>query len=376
LPRLAAIMISGMCASVQAELDGFFGRLQSRPGRLREVSAQAFSKARQGFSAQLFELAGEHLLQRARPLIEAARWNGRRVVAADASRLRVSTRKTAALAADHYAFALFLPGTELTLHASLHPADGSERQMLFEALGVLDPAHDLLVLDRGYIGNTMAATLAQRGLAFCLRVDASKWRCVADFLRSNEAERVVTLSAPTARDADTYERVRSATTVRLIRDVTPNGQLRVLMTNLLDARIYPATQFGALYHQRWRVEENFKRIKHRLCLEATTGLNYLALQQDFAAKILADNLSALLTGCSEFQEVVRTGSRPNRTYAFGALKLVLAGCLLGIESAWAGLPDTLAAIADSRCRIQPGRSYPRPPRAKPHLHMSYKGALS
>ena len=48
-------MISGMCASVQAELDAFFGRLHAVPGRIREVSAQAFSKARQGFSGRLFE---------------------------------------------------------------------------------------------------------------------------------------------------------------------------------------------------------------------------------------------------------------------------------------------------------------------------------
>lgn len=80
----------------------------------------------------------------------------------------------------------------------------------------------------------------------------------------------------------------------------------------------------------------------------TTGLTDLARQprpqQDFAAKILADNLSALLSG-SGTTEVSRTGSRPNRTDAFGALKPVLAGRLLGIAHAWASLPDTLAAIA-------------------------------
>jgi hypothetical protein len=139
------------------------------------------------------------------------------------------------------------------------------------------------------------------------------------------------------------------------------------MTNLLDAtQFIRPTQFGALYHQRWRVEEAFKRIKHRLRLEATTGLNYLALQQDFAAKILADNLSALLSGsCSELHDAVRTGSRPNRTYAFGALKPVLAGCLLGIESGMGRhCPTPWPPWADSRCRIQPGRSYPRPPRSQ------------
>lgn len=374
LPRMAAMMISGMCASVQAELDGFFGRLQGQPVRMREVSAQAFSKARKGFSASLFELAAKHLLHLVRAHIDAAAWNGRRVVAADASRLRVSTRSNASLTADHYAFALFLPGCELTLHASLHPADGSERQMLFEALDELDPARDLLVLDRGYVGNTMAATLAQHGIPFCMRVDASGWRCVADFLKSQDSERVVKLSAPSARDASTYELARTATTVRLIRDVTPTGRIRVLMTSLLDSQAYPAGHFGALYHQRWRIEEAFKRIKHRLRLEAPSGLTYQALKQDFAAKVLADNLSTLLASAAD--DPLASDSRPNRTYAFGALKPILAGCLLAIEHACAALPNALAAIARNRCRIQPDRSYPRPPRIKPHQHLAYKGALS
>jgi hypothetical protein len=183
-----------------------------------------------GFSAELFRLAGRHLLALAQPRIDAARWNGLRVVAADASRLRVSTRANAKLSADHYAFALFLPGAELTLHASLHPADGSERQMLFEALDELDAGRDLLVLDRGYVGNTMVASLAQRGLGFCLRADTRGWRCVADFLRSGAPEQVVTLAAPRAAEASIYEIQAIPTTVRLIRDVS-SGNIRVLISN-------------------------------------------------------------------------------------------------------------------------------------------------
>lgn len=284
LPRMAAMMISGMCASVQSELDAFFGHLRGHAVRTREVSARAFSKARQGFSARLFHLASRRLLELASPIIDAARWNGLRVVAADASRLRVSTRSNASLPADHYAFALFLPGAELTLHASLHPADGSERQMLFEALDELDAGSDLLVLDRGYVGNTMVATLAQRGLAFCLRADARGWRCVEEFLRSDEEERIVTLGAPSGADGATDDLQVRPAQVRLIRDVTPGGRIRVLMTNLLDTCRYPADQFGALYHQRWRVEEAFKRIKHRLRLEAPTGLSYLGLPAGFRSQ--------------------------------------------------------------------------------------------
>ena len=78
------MMMSGMCASVQAELDTLFGQLKGMAVRSQEVSAQAFSKARKGFSADVFRLAGRLLLALAQPRIDAARWNGLRVVAADA----------------------------------------------------------------------------------------------------------------------------------------------------------------------------------------------------------------------------------------------------------------------------------------------------
>jgi hypothetical protein len=369
---MAALMMSGMCASVQTELDTLFGALGERGTRARAVSAQAFSKARRGLSADLFELARAHLIALAQPHIDSMRWNGLRLVAADGSRLRVGTRRGHELRADHYAFALFLPGAELTLHAVLHPADGAERQMLFEALDVLQPRTDLLLLDRGYIGNTMVATLVQREIAFCMRVDARNWKCVADFSRSGKAECIVTLNAPGEQDAHDYELARTPSTVRLIRDVTPSGRVRVLMTSLLDGRRYPAASFGALYHQRWRVEEAFKRLKHRLRLEAVTGLDYLALQQDFGAKILADNLCTLLSKLDDPHED-ECDSHPNRVYALGALKPILGACLLRIRRCLDELATVLDLIQRTRCRIQPGRSYSRPPRkAKPHFYLAYK----
>ena len=376
LPRIAAMMIGGMRASVQAELDGLFAQIHGSAVRVRAVSEQAFSKARQGFSARLFDQVNTHLLRLAAPLIDAHRWHGLRVVAADASRIRVSTRANASLQADHWAFALFLPGAELTLHARLHSADGGERQMLFEALDELAPDRDLLVLDRGYPGNWMAAALAQRGLDFCMRVDATGWNVVKDFLRSGQTEAHITLKRPTPRDAVDYELQRTPTHVRLIRDVTPAGSVRILMTSLLDTERYPAAAFGALYHRRWRVEEAFKRIKHRLRLEAVSGLNYLALQQDFAAKVVADNLHILLTAANDPEVALQAepDSRPNRAFALGTLKPFLAGCLLAVRQCVRALAQALDVIVATRCRVQPNRSYPRHHRSKPHAHRAYRGA--
>lgn len=368
------MMLSSMCSSVQAELDSLFAQIEQAPTRVRQVSAQAFSQARRGFSWTLFAQANEHLLTLARPLIDAHRWNGLRVLAGDGSRLQVSTRVGADLQADHYAFALYLPGAELTLHASLHAADGSERQMLFEALDVVQPQTDLLVLDRGYPGNALAAALTQTKRHFCWRVDATGWTCVRQFLHGHQAEAIVTLAPPSAADAATYALARTPTRVRLIRDVTPTGSVRVLMTSLLDAKRYPAADFGALYHRRWRVEEAFKRLKHRLRLEAPTGLTHLAFQQDFAAKILADNLHTVLTAVPATEQNDEPVHRPHRTYAIGTLKPILAGCLLQLAHCLDALPAALAVIARTRCRVQPNRAYPRPARQKTHLHLAYKVA--
>ncbi|TAM00434.1 MAG: hypothetical protein EPN71_06680 [Rhodanobacter sp.] len=150
--------------------------------------------------------------------------------------------------------------------------------------------------------------------------------------------------------------------------------MRILMTPLLDETHYPAADFGALSHRRWRVEEAFKRIKHRLRLEAATGLTHLAFQQDFAAKVLADNLHALLTATLPADDTppAQAASRPNRTYAIGALRPILVGCRLRASACLDALTSVLNVIARTRCRIQSGRSYPRFPRIKPHTYFAYK----
>jgi hypothetical protein len=373
-PRVLAMMIAGLCTSLQAALDDMFGQINEEGVRIRACSDRAFAKARRGLSAQAFVSLNSTLLQIAAPLIDAHRWYGLRVVAADGSRLRVSTRRGADLGADHYAFALYLPGAEVTLHAALDHADACERQMLFDALDATHP-EDLLVLDRGLIGNTMAAAIVQQQRQFCMRVDATGYACVKNFLSSGKAQAIVVLDAPRHQDCVDYALDSRPTTVRLIRDVTPGGTVRVLMTSLIDCERFPVEAFGALYHRRWRIEEAFKRIKHRLRLEAVSGLTYLAFQQDFSAKIIADNLHTLLASANEplsYHEQVPSQSRPNRTAAFGALRPILIGCLLRVDSCLTKLHKVIDLITSTRCRIQQGRSYPRKQRAKPHLYSSYK----
>ena len=262
------------------------------------------------------------------------RWYGLRLVAADASTVRFGLRashvKRAALA-DQILFGLFLPGCELMLATSLHSVHENERQMLFEHLDRLSST-DLLLLDRGYPGRWLVAVLNGRAIPFCMRVEKSGnsgFTCVRDFLHRGLSEQVVTLRAADRRDVLDFQCPSEPQIVRLVRHIAPNGHVRVLMTNLFDVTRFPACSLSDLYHQRWRIEEAFKRLKHRLNLEHVSGLSQQAVVQDVAAKVLCDNLQALTTLSAHENADLPESVRINRAYVHTVLKPLLPALLLG-----------------------------------------------
>ena len=222
-----------------------------------------------------------------------------------------------------------------------------------------------------------------------MRIDGIGGKSVTAFLRSGAPEAIVALPPPNRPDAADYELERAPVTVRLIRVVTREGRVRVLATSLLDGSKWPAVEFGALYHQRWRVEEAFRRIKHRIDLESVSGLSWLAHQQDLAAKILNDNLNSLL--CLEALDerdghisedaptVLRSpGSallKINRTRAFAHTRQ----CLLRWLSTGMPPPDDLARllrhIAEDVIQFVPSRTRHRPPQPKPHKAFAAKAVM-
>jgi hypothetical protein len=269
-------------------------------------------------------------------------------------------------------FAMLLPGAELMLHCAVHSALESERAMLVEALDKLRPG-DLLVLDRGYPAAWLVALLLDRGIHFCIRCDGGGWSEVRRFVRSGATDAVVTLNAPSADDDQTWGCGRDAPRVRLVRQVSPAGAIRVLMTDL-DQHAHPCDAFADLYHQRWRIEEAFKRLKERMALEAVSGLSQQAVIIDVAAKVLADNLAALLCAASAQEHDLPNRSRKcNRSYAAGLLQCAFPRLILLIGNWLQHLHDVLDQLAANTQRFVPGRSRPRPAnRFKPHPSMAYK----
>ncbi|MBB6582008.1 IS4 family transposase [Ralstonia solanacearum] len=378
-------------AAVQTELDRFFGVLRNQADLVRSVSAQALSKARQNLPLVVFTDLTQHLLGLVQRHIDIPLWHGLRVVAADGSDLRLTSRDaTRRVIQCAKVFALYLPGRlEMMLRASLYDTNTGERQMLFEHLDLLGKG-DLLVLDRGYPASWLVAALQMRSIGFCMRIDNAGGNAVRSFVRSGACDAIVTLPAPNRADATDYEVQRAPVTVRLIRCTTPQGLVRVLATNLLDANTWPADDFSALYHQRWRIEEAFKRIKHRLDIEAVTGLSWHTHEQDLAAKVLADNLAALLCldalGEREGHidaaapHVLRTSTgtlhKLNRTRACAAIRQSLPRWLCSdVLPSIDDLTRLLHQLATNVIRFVPGRNRPRPPQPKPHKPFAAKHVM-
>lgn len=143
------------------------------------------------------------------------------------------------------------------------------------------------------------------------------------------------------------------------------------MTNLFDTKLFPADCFGELYHNRWGIEEAFKRLKHRLNLE----LSQQAVLQDVAAKIVCDNLQALVSITAHADADSPENKRINHAYAHTALKPLMPILLLGGKigrKVGALLRTLLGLIAGKTYRHRENCSAPRKPGAKPHKKMIQK----
>ena len=368
LPALIGALMSMRNQSQQAMLDGFFASVCGSPDLIREVSDRAFAKAREHL-----HLPALNSLNSLNDLVVR-----RADEAGDASVLMPAVRpchlKRSAAAPDQRLFVLYLPGAELTLHASVHSASVGERCMLMGALDQLGP-DDVLVLDCGYPATWLVALLSARGICFVMRGDNdSGWGAAKAFRRSSALGSTVTLNPPSAHDVRDWDCSAQAPSLRLVRQIAPNGQIRLLATKI-DAGHCPAAMFGDLYHQRWRIEEAFKRIKHRLYLEAVSGLSQQALIIDVAAKILADKITSLMCAAAADHAGLPALSRKcNRAYAASFMQSLLPRLVLLVGDICSAIDHAIHALGSNSQRYISGRSRPRPVRhVKPHPSCAYKG---
>ena len=376
--------------ALQRELDDFFQVLRDAEGAERAVTKSAFCAARQKLKPSAFIDLNQDLVRRWYRDAPVRRWRGFDLRAMDGSTLRLPDTPDAIATFGRMFPAHSAPATlarisqvydplnGLILDALIAPYQRDERDLLVEHLATLE-AGCLLLLDSGYPAFWVFAALQARKIAWCARVALDTWSVVRSFLAAGQDDAVVLLEPHAEALADCRARGLSVLPipVRLIRVLLPTGEVEVLMTSLLACDEYPAEAFAGLYHLRWTQEECYKCFKCRLEVENWSGKSALTINQDFHAKVLALNLTAVLVRTA--QKIVDDRGRDdvhpkqvNMTYALCAMKNALVR-LLTRANPLELLRRLIEIFARTVEPVRPRRSYPR--RKGPHLqgyHMAYK----
>jgi hypothetical protein len=187
---------------------------------------------------------------------------------------------------------------------------------------------DLTIMDRGYPSYEIFASVHNKTNILCrLRKNIF---AKAKFLFSPHCEKkdvILEINAPKhlkdeLRRSNTPTRLK----LRFIQVILDNGEVEVLVTNVLDNDKLQTSNFKELYSKRWGIETYYDLIKNRLCLENFTGLTALAVKQDFFATVFLSNYESTVTydaneGLIEKTKGNKHIQKVNKAVSFNLIKM-------------------------------------------------------
>jgi len=172
------------------------------------------------------------------------------------------------------------------------PANSSERDEVKHLLPSI-PSGSLLLFDRGYPSYELILYLLRefRG-HFMFRCSAqSTFRAVRTFIESGKDQDIIWITPSDKFLKKTPKRERKdlkAIKLRVVRLVSPDGTLSVLLTSLCDKKEFPSQELSSLYFKRWEVESYYRDEKVILEIEEFHGKSSNSIRQElFAAMIMS-----------------------------------------------------------------------------------------
>ena len=299
--------------SNQVELDQFFTAINDNNEATQQVTKSAFFQARKQLSPTAFIDINHQLID---TIYQSGHhyetWRGFRLCAIDGSSIRLpdeaditqyfGVQKGKANQADcpmGMASVFYDVLNDLAIDSSINPTGTSERACAEKHLDYAGE-NDLVIYDRGYNAFWLYALHIKQNHAFCMRAKTNQNLAIKAFVESNKKEAVVTFEPNKPSIKTCTEKGIPITPIKLrVVRIELGNEVEVLITNLMDSDQYPVGLFKSLYHLRWGIEENYKRLKQWVEIENFSGKSALSVQQDFYAKIVATNLTALMAMAAE-----------------------------------------------------------------------------
>ena len=364
--------------SNQTELDTFFQHIHGLDDDVQTVTKSAFSQARNKLSHTAFiHLNRECVSQVYRRKQHLKTWKGFRLCAVDGSAIRLPEKSALT---DYFgqhggrtsqvkctmgmASVFYDVMNRIVIDSTLEKNKTSERHCAAKHLHH-SQENDLVLYDRGYPSHWFYQLHQQRNIHFCMRSKAKLCSTTKAFLASGKNEAIMTFSAQSSAAKKCIENGVSDMPIqlRLIR-VELDNEVEVLITNLMDSKRYHYRVFKSLYHLRWGIEENYKRLKQWLEIENFSGQSVLAVKQDFYAKIVASNLTELMIKLADKSIKKKVSQRQhkyqiNYSQALSKMKHKMVMIIEGVENRKRLIIRMANYISETIEAVRDGRSVPR-----------------
>lgn len=200
------------------------------------------------------------------------------------------------------------------------------------------PKDVIMIYDRGFCGYALPFLHYYYGSHCIIRLTSKFNPLVEAFIQSGKRQQQI--CAPmTERAVRALRKLgfqvsrKNLIRYRLIRVDLPDGQVEVLMTTLLNNRLWPAKEFKALYAARWGVETGFFLIKSYFQAAVFSSYNVPGVEQELWATFALFNIQT--ASQRPLKRALKTLSRHrkyfyqlNRNVGLGYLKRFLPALIL------------------------------------------------
>lgn len=389
LAQLVLTIMSFTKCGIQAELSRLFYFIADHKGNFLTYSKSAFSQARKKLSGDVFIYLNRFALSYFdNHSVHKTNWKGFLPVAIDGSTLILpendslkerfvgcynQTGKVISTARTSIAYDVC---NRMTLDAVIDSYTTSEVVLAKRHLEHLDSSKHLLVFDRLYPSYNFFLELNKQGFKYCFRL-SSQWKQAYRLLKNRNEVIWKIPQGLIYRQGNQKLTLGKSFSVRLVKIRLSSGKDEILLTNLYDG--ISINDLKELYAMRWHVEECYKRIKQISQMEYFSGKTIESIEQDFFARILMLNISAMIEtqalqpGIDKIlaKKAVIHMQQPNRTQIYASLKERLYLLMLLEKSET--LNFMLKTLMICRDIVRNERSFERIIARKPHKKaLNYK----
>ena len=168
--------------------------------------------------------------------------------------------------------------------------------------------NDLITYDRGYPSIGLICHHYNKKIDFLMRVKNNSFKAVTQFKNSKKTDEIIELEItkdtlynlqkdkqhPDLKQLTKELKIGQKIKVRAIKVMLKSGEVEVLLTSLFSQEKYKTEIFKELYFKRWGIEISYDILKNIFKVENFTGLTQIAINQDFLAIILTNNISSLI----------------------------------------------------------------------------------